>query len=233
MSLATPKGFSLSASRENASILDAADGFERRHLGSSDREIEEMLEVLGFDSLDDLSSQTVPEDIQLSRPLAIDEPMGEREALQALSIIAGKNKVYRSCIGMGYTGTVTPSVVLRNVLENPGWYTQYTPYQAEIAQGRLEALLNFQTMIADLTALPLAGASLLDEATAAAEAMAMCVSLSNHRKKGFFASESCHPQTLALLKTRAKGLGIELFVGSIDEIDFQDGDGGLCGVLLK
>ncbi len=233
MSLATPKGFSLSASRENASILDAADGFERRHLGSSDREIEEMLEVLGFDSLDDLSSQTVPEDIQLSRPLAIDEPMGEREALQALSIIAGKNKVYRSCIGMGYTGTVTPSVVLRNVLENPGWYTQYTPYQAEIAQGRLAALLTFQTMIADLTALPLAGASLLDEATAAAEAMAMCVSLSNHRKKGFFASESCHPQTLALLKTRAKGLGIELFVGSIDEIDFQDGDGGLCGVLLQ
>ena len=224
-------------SRESAvsqgSILDAADGFEKRHLGSLDVEQLQMLQTLGFSTLDELSDQTVPADIQLRHPLKIEGPMGEREALQSLAMIAEKNKVYRSCIGMGYTGTVTPPVVLRNVLENPGWYTQYTPYQAEIAQGRLEALLNFQTMIADLTGLPLAGASLLDEATAAAEAMAMCVSLSNHRKLGFFAADTCHPQTLALLETRAKGLGVHLTVGSIDEIDFNVGEGGLCGLLVQ
>ncbi len=224
-------------SRESAvsqgSILDAADGFEKRHLGSLDVEQLQMLQTLGFSTLDELSDQTVPADIQLRHPLKIEGPMGEREALQSLAMIAEKNKVYRSCIGMGYTGTVTPPVVLRNVLENPGWYTQYTPYQAEIAQGRLEALLNFQTMIADLTGLPLAGASLLDEATAAAEAMAMCVSLSNHRKLGFFAADTCHPQTLALLETRAKGLGVHLTVGSIDEIDFNVGEGGLCGLLIQ
>ncbi|MDA9840884.1 aminomethyl-transferring glycine dehydrogenase, partial [Rubripirellula sp.] len=208
-------------------------GFEKRHLGSLDVEQLQMLQTLGFSTLDELSDQTVPADIQLRHPLKIEGPMGEREALQSLAMIAEKNKVYRSCIGMGYTGTVTPPVVLRNVLENPGWYTQYTPYQAEIAQGRLEALLNFQTMIADLTGLPLAGASLLDEATAAAEAMAMCVSLSNHRKLGFFAADTCHPQTLALLETRAKGLGVHLTVGSIDEIDFNVGEGGLCGLLIQ
>lgn len=217
----------------DASILDASDVFERRHLGSSEKEVERMLEVLGLSSLDELSDCTVPVEIQTRNGLAIDEPMGESEALDALALIASKNKVYRSCIGMGYTGTVTPPVILRNVLENPGWYTQYTPYQAEIAQGRLEALLNFQTMIADLTGLPLAGASLLDEATAAAEAMAMCLSLSNHKKKGFFASDECHPQTLALLQTRAKGLGIELTVGPISEISFDSGEGGLCGVLVQ
>ena len=237
MSLATKTSLADSGSsfkgQEEASILDAADGFEKRHLGSSGNQVEQMLQSLGFNSLDDLTSQTVPQEIQLGRPLEIEGPMGESEALQALAVIAGKNKVYRSCIGMGYTGTVTPPVVLRNVLENPGWYTQYTPYQAEIAQGRLEALLNFQTMIADLTGLPLAGASLLDEATAAAEAMAMCVSLANHRAKGFYASDSCHPQTLALLETRAKGLGIDLFVGPISEVDFDAGEGGLCGILLQ
>ena len=223
----------LNSSADSGCILDAADGFEQRHLGSSDCELIEMLEALGFSSLDELSGQTVPREIQLKQPLDIEEPLGEREALQSLAMIAEKNKVYRSCIGMGYAGTVTPPVVLRNVLENPGWYTQYTPYQAEIAQGRLEALLNFQTMVADLTGLPLAGASLLDEATAAAEAMAMCVSMSNHRKKGFFASDDCHPQTLALLETRAKGLGIDLMVGSPDRIDFNHGEGGLCGLLLQ
>ena len=128
---------------------------------------------------------------------------------------------------------MTPPVILRNVLENPGWYTQYTPYQAEIAQGRLEALLNFQTMVADLTGLPLAGASLLDEATAAAEAMGMCVSIANHKKTGFYASDQCHPQTLALLETRARGLGVDLKVGPIDQIDFEHGEGGLCGVLVQ
>jgi glycine dehydrogenase len=236
MSLASAKPV-LSADAEsvdpNETILDFADGFIRRHLGPSPAQTAEMLASLGFASLAELSDATVPNDIQLDAPLDIPNPRGEREFLTSLKTIASKNKVYRNCIGMGYTHTVTPPVILRNVLENPGWYTQYTPYQAEIAQGRLEALLNFQTMIADLTGLPLAGASLLDEATAAAEAMGMCVSIANHKKNGFFASDQCHPQTLALLQTRAAGLGVDLVVGSIDEIDFQHGDGGLCGVLVQ
>ncbi|MDE0866770.1 MAG: aminomethyl-transferring glycine dehydrogenase [Rubripirellula sp.] len=216
-----------------SSILDFADAFAPRHIGPRQEDLEAMLESLGFDSLDALTDTTIPADIRLDRELDIPSPRGENEFLQGLATIAAKNKVYRSCIGMGYTGTVTPTVILRNVLENPGWYTQYTPYQAEIAQGRLEALLNFQTMIADLTALPLAGASLLDEATAAAEAMTMCSTVAGQKKKGFFASDDCHPQTLALLRTRADGLGIELTVGPTSEIDFSYGEGGLCGILLQ
>jgi glycine dehydrogenase len=214
-------------------ILDFADGFAGRHLGPSSADIESMLSVVGFTSLDGLSDATVPRDIRLERELEIPEARGEREFLGALKTIAAKNKVHRSCIGMGYTDTVTPPVILRNVMENPGWYTQYTPYQAEIAQGRLEALLNFQTMIADLTGLPLAGASLLDEATAAAEAMTMCYSIAGQKKTGFWASDDCHPQTLALLQTRADGLGIELKIGPIAEIDFDHGSGGLCGFLVQ
>ncbi|MCM2371277.1 aminomethyl-transferring glycine dehydrogenase [Aporhodopirellula aestuarii] len=217
----------------STNAIDFVDGFARRHIGPSESELAEMLSTLGFATLDELSDATVPADIRLDQPLDIPEPRGERETLQGLRAIAGKNKVYRSCIGMGYTGTVTPPVILRNVLENPGWYTQYTPYQAEIAQGRLEALLNFQTMIADLTGLPLAGASLLDEATAAAEAMGMCIAIAKHKKKGFWASDDCHPQTLALLQTRAAGLGVELKIGPISEIDFSYGEGGLCGVLVQ
>ncbi len=213
--------------------IDFVDGFAHRHIGPTASEIAEMLGTLGFDSLDALTDTTVPAEIRLDAPLDIPEPRGEREFLQGLKEIASKNKVYRSCIGMGYTGTVTPPVILRNVLENPGWYTQYTPYQAEIAQGRLEALLNFQTMIADLTGLPLAGASLLDEATAAAEAMGMCIAIAGHKKTGFFAAEDCHPQVLALLKTRAAGLGVDLKIGPLAEIDFGHGDGGLCGVLVQ
>ncbi|MCA9135359.1 MAG: aminomethyl-transferring glycine dehydrogenase [Planctomycetales bacterium] len=213
--------------------LSFVDGFTRRHIGPSDADVEVMLRTIGFDSLDQLSDATVPGDIRLGRELDIPEARGEREFLAALKTIAGKNKVHRSCIGMGYTDTVTPPVILRNVLENPGWYTQYTPYQAEIAQGRLEALLNFQTMIADLTGLPLAGASLLDEATAAAEAMTMCYSIASHKKNGFWASDDCHPQTLALLETRAAGLGIDLKIAPIDEIDFEHGQGGLCGLLVQ
>lgn len=215
------------------SLLDFADGFIRRHIGPSDDEITAMLSSLGFGTLDELTDATVPAEIRLDHDLDIPAPRGEREFLSALKTIAGKNKVYRSCIGMGYTATVTPPAILRNVMENPGWYTQYTPYQAEIAQGRLEALLNFQTMIADLTRLPLAGASLLDEATAAAEAMGMCASIANHKRNGFYASDDCHPQTLALLQTRAAGLGIDLKVGPIADIDFNHGDGGLCGLLIQ
>ena len=212
--------------------LGFTDGFVRRHIGPSEAEQSQMLDALGFESLDAFTAALVPEDIQLNRPLEIGEPRGEREMLSALRSVAAKNKVFRSCIGIGYHDTVTPPVILRNVLENPGWYTQYTPYQAEIAQGRLEALLNFQTMVSDLTGLPLAGASLLDEATASAEAMSMCLAIGNHEKRGFFASKECHPQTLALLQTRAEALGIELFIGGLSEIDFTAGEGGLCGLLV-
>lgn len=214
-------------------LLDFADGFIRRHIGPSETEVTDMLGSLGFASLDELTNSTVPADIRSDHELDIPSPRGEAEFLSALKTIAGKNKVYRNCIGMGYHGTVTPPVILRNVLENPGWYTQYTPYQAEIAQGRLEALLNYQTMVADLTGLPLAGASLLDEATAAAEAMGMCASIAGGKKNGFYASEDCHPQTLALLQTRADGLGIELKIGPTTEVDFEHGNGGLCGVLVQ
>lgn len=233
----TPSNSRNSSSRarldREASPLDFVDGFARRHIGPSPDEMTKMLESLGFGSLDALSDATVPADISSDAPLDIPDARGESEFLAALQTIASKNRVYRSCIGMGYTGTVTPPVILRNVLENPGWYTQYTPYQAEIAQGRLEALLNFQTMIADLTGLPLAGASLLDEATAAAEAMGMCISIARHKKTGFYACDDCHPQTLALLQTRAAGLGIDLKIGPASEIDFDHGDGGLCGLLVQ
>jgi glycine dehydrogenase len=216
-----------------ANRIEFVDGFSRRHIGPSEADIATMLAALGFESLDDLADATVPADIRLDHPLDIPPARGEHEFLQSLKIVAAKNKVFRSCLGMGYVGTVTPPVILRNILENPGWYTQYTPYQAEIAQGRLEALLNFQTMVADLTGLPLAGASLLDEATAAAEAMSMCASIANHQKMAFWASDDCHPQTLGLLQTRAAGLGIELRIGPWDQIDFAAGNGGLCGVLLQ
>ncbi len=208
----------LPADNACAELSSFTDSFPRRHLGPSERDVAQMLEELGYDSLDQFSDALVPDDIRIDRAMDIPEARGEHELLKSLRVTAEKNRVYRSCIGMGYTGTVTPPVILRNVLENPGWYTQYTPYQAEIAQGRLEALLNFQTMIADLTGLPLAGASLLDEATAAAEAMTMCVSIARDKKRGFWASDDCHPQTLELLQTRADGLGIDLKIAPLDEI---------------
>src|SRR5690606_34541324 len=162
-------------------LLAPSDTFPRRHVGPNAEEIREMLAVLGLDSLDELIDQTVPPGIRLNRPLKLegldDRPRGEAETLAWLKSIVSKNVVKRSLIGMGYAGTITPPVIQRNILENPGWYTQYTPYQAEISQGRLEALLNFQQMVADLTGLPLANASMLDEATAAAEGMAMAKSI--------------------------------------------------------
>jgi glycine dehydrogenase len=210
--------------------LDPSDPFVPRHLGPRPAHAAAMLEYLGFDSLDALVDAAVPASIRSARPLALDPPRGEHETLLELRGIAGENEVFRSFIGMGYHDTVTPPVVLRNVLENPGWYTQYTPYQAEIAQGRLEALLTFQTMVADLTGLPLANASLLDEATAAAEAMAMCHAVGRGRN-AFFAAADCHPQTLAVLATRAEPLGIELRVGDPAQVDLAAGD--LCGLLLQ
>ncbi len=181
-----------------------------------------MLESLSLASLDELAEQTIPAHIGFSEELSIGPERSERELLSELKSIAAKNQVFRSLIGQGYYSAVTPAVILRNVLENPGWYTQYTPYQAEIAQGRLEALLNFQSMVADLTGLPLSNASLLDEATAAAEAMVLCHAVGRKKRQVFYVSTDCHQQTLALLQTRAAPIGIELVVVSPEEMNFED-----------
>ncbi|MBC7785263.1 MAG: aminomethyl-transferring glycine dehydrogenase, partial [Burkholderiales bacterium] len=186
------------------------DTFVRRHIGSDDAQVQEMLRTCGYETLDALITATVPESIRLAKPLEIGPARGESELLAEFRQLVSKNKVFRSFIGQGYYDTITPPVILRNIFENPGWYTQYTPYQAEISQGRLEALLNFQTMITDLTALPLANASLLDEGTAAAEAMGMCVSVHEGSRKKFLVDARCHPQTIDVVKTRAKSMGIEV-----------------------
>ncbi len=199
---------------------DRFDVFARRHIGPNRETIREMLEVVGFDDLEELIDATVPKNIRLDRALDLPAAETEREALDELGRIAFKNKVARSFIGAGYSDCITPPVIQRNILENPGWYTAYTPYQAEIAQGRLEALLNFQTMITDLTALEIANASLLDEATAAAEAMALCHAVAPERRM-FFVADNCHPQTIEVVRTRAKPLGIEVVVGNFEELDFR------------
>ncbi|MFN3987751.1 MAG: glycine dehydrogenase (aminomethyl-transferring), partial [Rhodocyclaceae bacterium] len=172
------------------SSLEQRDAFVHRHIGPNPSEIAAMLGAVGAASVDELISQTVPAAIRLDQPLALADPRPEHEALGALRAIAGRNVVKRSLIGQGYYGTHTPAVILRNVMENPGWYTAYTPYQAEIAQGRLEALLNYQQMVIDLTGLELANASLLDEATAAAEAMAMAKRVSKSKSMRFFVDEA-------------------------------------------
>ncbi|HYI86592.1 MAG TPA: aminomethyl-transferring glycine dehydrogenase, partial [Burkholderiales bacterium] len=187
--------------------------FAGRHLGSDEAAQRQMLEALKVQSLDALVREVVPAGILLREPLALGEAMREPEALAELSAHAMRNEVWRSFIGMGYHGTHTPAVVQRNVLENPGWYTAYTPYQAEISQGRLEGLLNFQQMVIDLTGLPVANASLLDEATAAAEAMAMIRRSARSKAAAFFVDSAAHPQVLSVMRTRAKWLGIELVVG--------------------
>ena len=204
---------------KHASILpDAA--FTRRHIGPSPKEVEQMLSLLGVSSLDALVDQAIPAEIRLRQPLQLPPPRSEYELLAELKGILSKNKLCRSYIGMGYSDCITPPVIQRNILENPGWYTAYTPYQAEISQGRLEALLNFQTMIMDLTAMEIANASLLDEATAAAEAMTLCHSLQgNDHRNVFFVSENCHPQTIDVMKTRAIPQEIHVVVG--DHLKFQ------------
>ncbi|MEA3534914.1 aminomethyl-transferring glycine dehydrogenase [Rhizobium sp. CC-YZS058] len=189
------------------------DFANRRHIGPSPSEMEAMLKVIGADSLDALIDDTVPPSIRQQTPLAWGAPMTEREALDTLRETANMNTALVSLIGQGYYGTITPPVVQRNILENPAWYTAYTPYQPEISQGRLEALLNYQTMVCDLTGLDVANASLLDEATAAAEAMAMAERVSKSKAKAFFVDENCHPQVIALLKTRAEPLGWEIVIG--------------------
>jgi glycine dehydrogenase len=204
------------------SFLRPTDPFVHRHLGSTPAEIEAMLETLDCRSLSELVQRTVPASIRTTRPLALGPGLEEQEYLTALRALAAKNRVQKSFLGLGYHGTVTPSVILRNVLENPGWYTQYTPYQAEISQGRLEALLNFQTLVTDLCALPLANASLLDEATAAAEAMTLCHRQLGGKRDRFFVAAHCHPQTIAVVRTRAEALGIELVVGEAASFDFAN-----------
>jgi len=202
-------------------ILNPSDTFVHRHNGPDESDVAQMLALLGCGSLDELIEQTVPAAIRMDKPLALGAPRGEHELLRGLHRLASRNQVRRSLIGCGYYDTITPPVIQRNILENPGWYTQYTPYQAEIAQGRLEALINFQTLVADLTGLPLANASLLDEATAAAEAMTMCRAVRRGEGAIFLVAEDCHPQTIAVVQTRAQPLGIEVRVGPVEKFDFS------------
>src|SRR6266403_1651825 len=205
--------------------------FTERHVGPSPEDLEHMLKELGFETLDSLTDSAVPERIRFRDSLGLPEPQTEFEVLQTLGRYGNQNKVAKSYIGLGYHPTVTPPVIQRNILENPGWYTAYTPYQAEIAQGLLEALLNFQTMITDLTGLEIANASLLDEATAAAEAMHLCHAVADGPKRHrFFVSADCHPQTVAVVQTRAKPLGIEVVVEDHRSIDWSR---GFCGVLIQ
>tara|TARA_Y100000588_G_scaffold354701_1_gene409208 strand:- start:404 stop:3301 length:2898 start_codon:yes stop_codon:yes gene_type:complete len=206
----------LSNSFKDLKFLEQRDEFIRRHIGPSSNDILNMLEFLGYSDLEELIENTVPNNISVKMPIEISESCPEGEVLSDLSLFAKKNIVNRSMIGMGYHDCVTPSVILRNILENPAWYTAYTPYQPEISQGRLEALLNFQTLISDLTGMDIANSSLLDEGTAAAEAMTMIRNLSKNESSIFFVSDGCHPQTIDILRTRAEPQGIEIKVGSID-----------------
>jgi glycine dehydrogenase len=207
----------------SSDLLAPLDTFERRHTGSSAADLAAMLQTVGFPSLDALADAAVPAKIRLKRPLRLPAAAGERAALAELRALASKNKVFRSFIGLGYYDTATPGVIQRNILENPAWYTAYTPYQAEISQGRLEALLNFQTVVTDLTGLQIANASMLDEGTAAAEAMMLA-----HRVKlgdqagasAFFVSDKCHPQTIDIVRTRAKPLHVTVVTGDHRTFDF-------------
>ncbi|MDF1661447.1 MAG: aminomethyl-transferring glycine dehydrogenase [Planctomycetota bacterium] len=206
------------------SALSPTDEFHGRHIGPSGVEQEQMLQALGVKTLEALIDQVVPQSLRMSEDLKIPSALTESEALADLEALASQNSVYRSYLGMGYSNTLTPSAILRNVLENPGWYTQYTPYQAEISQGRLEAMLNFQTLVTDLTGLSIANSSLLDEGTAAAEAMTLALRAAGAKSKAnvFFASENCHEQTLAVLRTRAEPLGIKVVVGCHKSYDFAE-----------
>ncbi|MEH2244029.1 aminomethyl-transferring glycine dehydrogenase [Nostoc sp.] len=204
--------------------------FAPRHIGPNSDDIQQMLKVLGFPSLDALIDQTVPQAIRLNEPLKLLEAESEYAALAWLKKVAAKNQVFRSYIGMGYYDSITPPVIGRNILENPGWYTAYTPYQPEIAQGRLEALLNFQTLIIDLTGLEIANASLLDEATAAAEAMSLSYGVCKNQANAYFVSGDCHPQTINVLQTRAKPLGIKIIIGDHQTFDF---DQPIFGAVLQ
>src|SRR5438067_11547222 len=207
------------------------DRFVDRHIGPDSRDIEDMLAALGVRNFDELIDRTVPASIRMQRPLDLPAGRSEFGLLRELSEIAAKNQVFRSYIGMGYSDTVTPPVILRNVLENPGWYTQYTPYQPEISQGRLEALLNYQQMVEDLTALPVANASLLDEATAAAEAMTMFHNIAGSDANAFFVAQDCHPQTIEAVRTSAPPFGVQIRGG--DPARFDPAREKIFGALLQ
>lgn len=211
----------LETQKTNFASLAHPDRFVRRHIGPNAKETAEMLKIVGSDSLDALTDAAVPKQIRLDKPLNLPAAQSEFDALRDLKATASQNQVFRSFIGMGYHDCITPPVIQRNVLENPGWYTQYTPYQAEISQGRLEALLNFQTMVMELTALDIANASMLDEATAAAEAMTMSQRLKDG-KNTFFISENCHPQTIEVVRSRAHALKIEVVIGNHETFTFTD-----------
>src|SRR5437762_2925847 len=204
--------------REPGAYLNS---FARRHIGPNQEEIDAMLGSVGLENLTALIEAAIPKNIRLNRQLDLPEAKSEREALTELRAIAKKNRVTRSFIGAGYYDCITPPVIQRNILENPGWYTAYTPYQAELAQGRLEALLNFQTMVGDLTGLEIANASLLDESTAAAEAMTLCHAVRSGRTK-FFVADNCHPQTIEVLYTRAKPLGLEIVSTNFVDFEFDE-----------
>jgi glycine dehydrogenase len=215
----------------SASLLEHPDRFVDRHIGPDAQETSQMLEAIGYDSISAMIDTLVPADIRLKSALELEPVASEHEAMQQLRELAGRNQVLKSCIGMGYHNCFVPPVIQRNILENPGWYTQYTPYQSEISQGRLESLLNFQSMVCDLTGMEIANASLLDEATACAEAMSL-----SHRIKGkkdrnrFLVSENCHPQNIALVQTRAEPLGIQVEVLSVDKFEFT---ADVFGILVQ
>ena len=217
---------------KNRDLLTPTDHFVDRHLGSTGAKVQKMLDTLDVPSLEALIDETIPASIRMGRSLQLETPRSESEILAELRAIAAQNQIFRSFIGMGYYDCTMPPVILRNIFENPGWYTQYTPYQAEIAQGRLEALLNFQTMISDLTGLEIANASLLDEGTAAAEAMTLCERNKSRKSKAtaFFVSEKVHPQTIAVVQTRAEPLGIDVIVGDHNTFDFST---PVFGVLVQ
>ena len=205
--------------------------FIKRHIGASEEDQKKMLNQIGYKSLDDLINNTVPEKILFKDKLSIGEPNSEYEALRKLRIISKKNQIYSNFIGMGYYGTYTPYVILRNILENPGWYTSYTPYQAEVAQGRLEMLLNFQQMIIDFTGMDIANASLLDEGTAAAEAMSLSYRINKKNSKIVFVSKDCHPQTIELIKTRAEPLKLKIIVGNENTDLEKINEDIVCGII--
>jgi glycine dehydrogenase len=219
----------------STSPLDPSDTFLHRHLGPTEADISRMLATLEYPSLDALTDAAIPAGIRIQRPLELsgtNPAEGEAKCLERLASIAARNQIARSCLGMGYYDCITPPVIQRNILENPSWYTAYTPYQAEISQGRLEALLNFQTMVADLTGLAAANASLLDEGTAAAEAMGMARSISVDPKRNtFFVADDCHPQTIAVVRTRAESMGIHCVIGKTSDLNFKSAD--VLGVLVQ
>src|SRR5262245_38713170 len=202
--------------------------FQSRHIGPGEGDLDEMLKVVGAPSIEGLMDEAIPDRIRLQQPLDVPPGVSEYQYLEDLRRVASRNQIFKSFIGLGYSDCVTPSVIQRNVIENPGWYTPYTPYQAEIAQGRLEGLLNFQTMVRDLTGMEIANASLLDEATAAAEAMVMRYRVQAKRIDAaagapqFFVADSCFPQTVDVLRSRAEPLGIDLLLGDHHTVHFSD-----------